>query len=160
MSRNFLIALAIFASTGAVGLFAAGQGTTTGRVATGAIANSPATFHDWGEVQIGGGTLRAEFEIENTGTGLLLLRDITTSCMCTTARLRLGDVVSPAFGMHTKSDFAASVSPGEKAFLEIEFDPSYHGMSGLGSVQRQVLLGTNEPSQETLNFLLTAFVRN
>jgi hypothetical protein len=133
--------------------------TTVEQSAPGSVAVEN-TLHEWGEVPIKGGVVTASFPIKNTGENTLLLTNIATSCMCTTAKLVLGDSVSPEFGMHTKSDYALEVPPGESANLEVVFDPAFHGPSGVGPITRQVKVTTNDPSQSTLNFTLTATVRS
>lgn len=117
------------------------------------------TTHDWGEIDLNGGDVEKTFEITNSGTEDLILTNVVTSCMCTTAQLILEDETSPYFGMHTKSSYKLLVPPGKTAQLKVVFDPAYHGPSGVGPITRQVSVETNDPDKPELNFMLTAIVR-
>lgn len=117
------------------------------------------TAHDWGEIKLNGGDVEKVFKITNNGTEDLILTNVVTSCMCTTAQLILDDETSPYFGMHTKSSYKLLVPPRKTAQLKVVFDPAYHGPSGVGSITRQVSVETNDPDKPELNFMLTAIVR-
>lgn len=117
------------------------------------------TSFDWGEIGIDNGNVEKIFEIKNEGTKPLILRNVITSCMCTTAQLSLDDKVSPVFGMHTKSRYALEVPPQKTVKLKIVFDPAYHGPSGVGPITRQVKVETNDSENAELSFILTATVR-
>ncbi|NCN58377.1 hypothetical protein COW99_00950 [Candidatus Roizmanbacteria bacterium CG22_combo_CG10-13_8_21_14_all_38_20] len=114
--------------------------------------------HDWGEIDIDGGKVSKSFAIENKGSSPLKLYNVNTSCMCTTAQLKVGDESSERYGMHTKSSDVFEVSPGEIAELIVEFDPAFHGPSGVGAISRTVTLETNDENNPTLSFQLTANV--
>lgn len=113
---------------------------------------------DWGEMMMDGGNKEADFEIRNDGNGPLVLNNVITSCMCTTAVLSFNGKDSPVFGMHTKSGYQMSVPAGESAALKVVFDPAFHGPSGIGPITRQVKVNTNDPANPTLTFTLTGTV--
>ena len=115
--------------------------------------------HEWGEIGINDGNALAEFSISNDGTDTLKLFNVVTSCACTTAQIVVGDEVSPLFGMHTKSNYIAEVPAGDTAILKVEFDPAFHGPGGVGPVNRQIVVETNDPGQPELNFMATGTVR-
>lgn len=115
--------------------------------------------YDWGEISIDGGKVEKVFDIKSEGAGTLRLHNVSTSCMCTTAQLLLGNKKSPEFGMHTKSSYKLEVPPGETAQLKVVFDPAFHGPSGIGPVTRQIEVQTNGANQQKLSFVLTAMVR-
>lgn len=115
--------------------------------------------YDWGEISIDGGKVEKVFDIKNAGAGVLQLYNVSTSCMCTTAQLLLGDRQSPEFSMHSKSSYKLEVPPGETAQLKVVFDPAFHGPSGIGPVTRQIEVQTNDANQQKLDFVLTAMVR-
>src|SRR3972149_5940279 len=54
------------------------------------LSASPEYF-DLGEVGINGGLVRREYEIKNMTDKTLKLKKITTSCMCTKAKVVVGD---------------------------------------------------------------------
>jgi len=114
--------------------------------------------HDWGTIDINGGLVSKSFTIENTGDSSLKLFDVTTSCMCTTAQLKTPSQTSKEFGMHEKNRSVFEVQPGETADLVVEFDPLFHGPSGVGPISRTVTINTNDASQPTLSFQLAANV--
>lgn len=117
------------------------------------------TSFDWGEVGIDDGNVEKTFEIKNEGTSPLVLTNVVTSCMCTTAQLILDDRVSPVFGMHTKSAYKLEVPPEATAKLKVIFDPAFHGPDGIGPITRQVKVETNDSENAEFNFMLTATVR-
>lgn len=117
------------------------------------------TSYDWGEIGINDGNVEKIFKIKNDGTDTLKLSNVVTSCMCTTAQLSLGDKTSPTFGMHSKSSYVLDVPSGETAELKVIFDPAFHGPSGVGPINRQIKVETNDQSSPELNFMLTAMVR-
>jgi hypothetical protein len=118
----------------------------------------PETSYDWGEIGINDGIVQKTFLIKNSGSAPLQLNNVVTSCMCTTATLSIDGQVSPAFGMHAKSGWLGTVAPGEAAALVVEFDPAFHGPSGVGVISRQITLNTNDSNQPQLTFNLTAKV--
>jgi len=115
--------------------------------------------YNWGEIEINGGNVEKVFEITNAGNDSLILSNVETSCMCTTAQLILAGKDSPIFGMHSKSGYVFEVPSGKTAKLKIVFDPAFHGPSGVGSISRQIRVDTNDPLNPQLNFMLTAMVR-
>ena len=115
--------------------------------------------YDWGEISIDGGKVEKVFAIKNEGAGVLQLNNVSTSCMCTTAQLLLGEAQSPEFGMHSQSSYKLEVPPGETAQLKVVFDPAFHGPSGVGPVTRQIEVQTNDAEAQKLIFVLTAMVR-
>lgn len=119
----------------------------------------PETSFSWGEIQMDSGSVEKVFEITNQGSDPLELSNVVTSCMCTTAQLSLGEITSPLFGMHGKSDYILSVPPAATAQLKVIFDPAFHGPSGVGPITRQIKVETNDPEMRELNFTLTAVVR-
>jgi len=114
--------------------------------------------HDWGVIDYDNGIVSQNFAIKNTGSNTLELYDVLTYCMCTTAQLTTPGQTSRKFDMHEKSSPVFSVPPGETAQLKVEFDPAFHGPSGLGSITRTVNMKTNDASNPQLTFTLTGQV--
>lgn len=113
--------------------------------------------YDAGTVSMAEGLIKHTYEIKNTGEGDLKIEDIRTSCMCTTAILKVGDKESPEFGMHTSSLFwSQKITPGETGFLEVTFDPAFHGPQGTGPAVRVVYLSTDDPQNEKTEVKLFA----
>lgn len=111
--------------------------------------------HDVGTVSMKDGLVKHTFELKNTGQENLKISKIWTSCMCTTARLKVGQEVSDEFGMHSNPLFwSQEIAPGETGKLEVVFDPAFHGPKGTGSLVRAVYLSTNDPAHKKVEVKL------
>jgi hypothetical protein len=99
---------------------------------------------DLGRVEYGGGIVSKEFEIKNTSAETLKLRKITTSCMCTKAKVQIGDRETKFFSMEMAGDLNPLVDldlpAGETARVMFQFDPAAHGPQGAGPFDRVVVL--------------------
>ncbi|MBI2042554.1 MAG: DUF1573 domain-containing protein [Candidatus Nealsonbacteria bacterium] len=114
----------------------------------GQIELSPATI-DLGTVSMANGNVKTTYQIKNIGKEALKIDRVWTSCMCTTAVLKLGDKTSPAFGMHDSSSlWSQEIQSGEEALLEVTFDPALHGPEGVGQLTRAIYLSTSDPSHK------------
>jgi hypothetical protein len=80
------------------------------------------------------------FAIQNTGTAPLKLSNLVTSCGCTVAELS-----------------SSVIPPGERADLEVIFDPDYHVT--VGEVTRVVWMVSDDPTQPWLEIMVTADVQ-
>ncbi|MCP6718173.1 MAG: DUF1573 domain-containing protein [Patescibacteria group bacterium] len=102
--------------------------------------------YDAGIVSMADGLVKKTFEIKNNGIGDLEIGGITTSCMCTTAVLIVDGQSSPEFGMHNNQLFwSQKISPDQTGYLDVVFDPNFHGSQGTGNIMRAVYLSTNDP---------------
>ena len=113
---------------------------------------------DWGEIKYSKGNATKTFTIKNTGSDPLKLYNVKTSCACTKANLTIDGKLSPDFGMHTQSSWAGEVAAGKEAILTIIFDPTFHGPTALGPMERLISMKTNDLSSPTLEFKLTGNV--
>lgn len=86
------------------------------------------TFYDFGEIPQFGGKVTKDFVVRNTGTGDLIIGDITTSCSCTSAVISRNTIPS-----------------GETATVTVIFDPDFHE-EPLGVFKRTVFIPTNDPN--------------
>ena len=87
-------------------------------------------FYDFGRIPQYGGVVEAVFAVKNTGAKDLLIRDITTSCSCTTAEVS-----------------SSVIQAEKKAALTVRFDPDFHE-EPLGVFKRTVFIQTNDPDME------------
>ncbi len=109
-------------------------------------------FYNLGNVGINGGIVSKEYQIKNTTDKALTLAKIVTSCMCTTAKVKIGDKETRFFGMEMSGDqnprVNMSLPAGGQAQVTINFDPAAHGPQGIGPFDRIVWLyftnGTKE----------------
>jgi hypothetical protein len=113
------------------------------------IEVSPESF-DLGEVPINGGLVTREYEIKNGTAESLKLAKIATSCMCTQAKVILGERETRFFGMEHATDRNPPVNfeigAGETARVVVNFDPAAHGPEGVGPFDRVVWLTFADPA--------------
>lgn len=114
--------------------------------------------HDWGQIAYSGGNVSKTFAIKNSGTDVLQLTNIKTSCACTYAQVIIDGKPSPKFGMHTTSSWVGEVAPGKEASLTVIFDPAFHGPTGVGPMERLISVETNDIQNPSLEFTLKGVV--
>lgn len=114
--------------------------------------------YDWGNIDYGGGDAKHTFEIKNTGEAPLTLANIKTSCTCTTAKVITKAGNSPLVKMHEVSDWQGLLEPGEVGKLEVDFDPTFHGPSGTGPIERIISVETSDPNKSYVEFNLRGVV--
>lgn len=110
--------------------------------------------YDWGTIDYDGGIVSKSFNIKNTSNSVLKIYGVKTSCMCTTAQLKTSELSSRKYGMHEKISDIFEVKPGKTAQLLIEFDPAFHGPSGVGPITRTITMSTNDSKNSTVTFNL------
>lgn len=143
------------------GVFILSKTTTSGQisgVSSEVKISVDAKTYDWGTIPYSGGNVSKTFTIKNTGTDVLQLTNIKTSCACTYAQLTIDGKISPKFGMHTTSSWVGEVPPGKDAQLAVVFDPAFHGPTGVGSMERLISVQTNDINNPNLEFSLKGVV--
>lgn len=107
-------------------------------------------LYELGDVPINGGIVTKEYEIKNTTSQTLKLKKIATSCMCTQAKVVLGDKETRFFGMEHGMDknppINFEIGSGETGKAIVTFDPAAHGPEGVGAFERIVWLTFSDPS--------------
>ncbi len=107
-------------------------------------------FYELGNVPIDGGVTTREYEVRNTTENTMKLKKIATSCMCTEAKIVVGDKETRFFGMEHPTDKNPSVNleiaPNETAKVIVNFDPAAHGPQGTGPFDRTVMLTFSDPA--------------
>ncbi len=106
--------------------------------------------YDLGEIAYSGGLVTRDYEITNTSDKTIKLKKITTSCMCTKAKVKIGDKETKLFGMEGMGGInplldGFEINPGQKAIVTAIFDPTAHGPQGVGPIDRQVTLTFSDP---------------
>ncbi|MBI4096492.1 MAG: DUF1573 domain-containing protein [Candidatus Levybacteria bacterium] len=119
---------------------------------------SDSTSFDWGNIPMYKGNVTKAFAIKNTGTDILKLFNIKTSCHCTKAYVTINGVDGPRFGMDGLSAWVGEIPKGAEAKLTAVFDPAYHGPQGVGPINRFVSVETNDKANSKLTFTLTGTV--
>lgn len=117
------------------------------------------TSFDWGTIEYNGPKATKTFKIKNSGSDILQLTKVKTSCTCTTAQVIINPSDpkakrSPIFKMHATSDWLGEVPVGQEADLVVIFDQSFHGPSGVGLVERLISVETNDASRPKVEFIL------
>lgn len=100
-------------------------------------------FYDFGTISMKDGLVSKVFKIKNTQTEAVRLAKLYTSCMCTKATLKINGRAEGPFGMPGHGSvptFSQTIEPNAEAEIEVVFDPNAHGPSGVGPIERQVIL--------------------
>ena len=120
-----------------------------------------ATF-DFGEVSMANGNVSYKVKLANNGSEPTIINKVYTSCMCTTAMIDIKGEKSGPFGMpgHTiaSSKSYLEVPAAETAEVEVIFDPTAHGPSGVGLAQRSVFIETNSTNSPMVELQFKAVV--
>lgn len=143
------------------GVFMLSNISSTGQingVSTNAIFSANEKNFDWGQIAYSGPDATKTFTIKNSGTEILKLTNIKTSCACTKAQLIIDGKSSPYFSMHTTSSWIGEISPDKQASLTVIFDPDFHGPPGVGAVERIISMETNDASNQKVEFFLKGVV--
>lgn len=117
------------------------------------------TSFDFGSIRMADGIVRRTFSVKNAGAEPLPLERLYTSCMCTTALFKQGADEKGPFGMPGHGivpKLNATLAPGEKAEVEVAFDPAAHGPAGVGRIERAVYL--ESPASKPLVLEISATV--
>lgn len=154
MDKKFL-ALIIVLSVGIIGIavLVSNSTSTSGTKASvtktaGAKISVDHSSKSVGNIPYNGGDLIHVVPIKNIGDKDLEIANMATSCMCTKAYLKIGNTKSDEFGMkgmNAPSAWKGIIKPGQTAEIVADFDPKYHGPSGMGPVTRTVSFETNDP---------------
>ncbi len=106
-------------------------------------------------VSMAQGKVTHRFPIRNTGTEIIYIRKMYTSCMCTTVALVKDGKTSDAYGMpgHTPIPTVnIPIGPRDEAFVEVTFDPAAHGPAGVGPIERVVTVENSAGEPLELGF--------
>ena len=140
-----------------IAIFALGSGSPKAELqkTKGAKISITVSSKSAGNIPYSGPDLIESFPIKNIGDKDLEIANIATSCMCTKAYIKQGNNKSDEFGMKgmsAPSSWKGIIKPGETAEIVADFDPKYHGPSGIGPIQRTVSFETNDPDNPYVEF--------
>jgi hypothetical protein len=111
--------------------------------------------YDFGAISMAKGIVAHQFKVKNIGDGAVVVNKIYTSCMCTIAKLIVGDKQFGPFGMPGHGaipKIEGVINSNEEAIVEVVFDPAAHGPAGVGRIQRSVILENNAGQPIELSF--------
>lgn len=126
------------------------QGTSTEHN----IVETNSDFYDFGTISMKDGKVKTIFKIKNTTSETLTLSKLYTTCMCTEAKLVLNGVTEGPFGMPGHGSipvFNQMLEPNQEADIEVEYDPNAHGPTGVGVIERSIILEGKGGKMATLN---------
>ena len=112
------------------------------------ILVTPAVY-DFGDVSISKGKVSTTMTVKNNGKTDLVIENIETSCMCTTAVLINNGAESPLYSMNMNdgnhpTGWKGTIPPGEEAALRVSYDPTMHS-DQRGPLTRTITIYSNDP---------------
>jgi Protein of unknown function (DUF1573) len=174
-TRGLILGISLIVLALVVAIIAANPGTGTQSARSAAQATSPASSaaplragalkaresqFEFGPISMAGGKVSHRYWFRNESAAPVLIRQVYTSCMCTTATLVKGMRVIGSYGMPGHGPLPAvneTLAPDEAAYVDVVFDPAAHGPAGLGHTERVVTIepGAGAP----LQVAFTAYVK-
>ena len=88
-------------------------------------------------------TITRDFVVKNVGEKTLQLRNINSSCGCTSAKIISGDQETKEYGMSKRSLEVVDIAPGAEATIRVIYRP--FTMPVYGVIIREVYIDTNDP---------------
>ena len=115
---------------------------------------------DFGSISMAAGKVNHRYYLANGGPEAVVIRKLYTSCMCTTAEFVKGIRRFGPFGMQGHTDIPSinqDFAPGERAYVEVVFDPAAHGPAGVGPIERVVTIenSAGQPMQLAFSAYVT-----
>ncbi len=101
-------------------------------------------LYDFGTISMANGKVTKVFKVTNSASEDITIKNIETSCMCTTAYLETASGEKGPFGMPGHGGGATKtneiVKAGESRELKVIYDPNAHGPAGVGTIDRFIYL--------------------
>ncbi len=155
--KNALIAIA--ATVGVIGaLLWFGSRSRSSETITPSRPNplvSQEQSYDFGIISMAAGPVSHDFAIKNTGTTMVTITKVYTSCMCTEALFIANGKTAGPFGMPGHGALASvnqELGVGAEATIRAIFDPAAHGPAGVGPISRAVTIQTDDGHVVQLTF--------
>lgn len=129
------------------------QVTETGKSDKTSALSLDMTAFDFGSISMAKGRVKHNFTLSNNSDSDVKVARMYTSCMCTEASLikdgkMFGPFGMPGHGMLPSIDQV--IKKGEKAEVEVIFDPAAHGPAGVGPIVRDVIIETDDNAKLVL----------
>ena len=161
--RNLVIYILGAAALLAVLVFVAGGGLRRAeQTASAGVLLAEEREVDFGTVPMGNGTVTRRFSVQNIGAEPLLINNVYTSCMCTTAYVE--DTAGKRYGVfgmpghQARASANIAVGAGKRVFVDAVFDPAAHGPARVGFAERSIYLETNAQKSPKVELRFTAIV--
>jgi hypothetical protein len=111
--------------------------------------------YDFGTISMKNGKVSYRFKVANATGKDVVLKSVTTSCMCTEAYVVNGTDKKGPFGMPGMGYVPPAdelIKTGESREIEAIFDPNAHGPAGVGTIARAVTLTDENGGVIEFNF--------
>jgi hypothetical protein len=122
------------------------------------ILESDKTDYDFGTISMKNGKVKTSFKIKNPTTEPMLLSKLYTTCMCTEASITVNGMKEGPFGMQGHGfvpGFTLTLGPQQEGDIEVVYDPNAHGPSGVGTIERSIIVEGKGNTLATLNIKAT-----
>lgn len=99
--------------------------------------------YDFGAISMKNGLVNHTFKITNSSAEEVLVKKITTSCMCTEAYIESEGKEKGPFsmeGMGYIPSVNVTIKAGESRDVKVVYDPNAHGPAGVGAINRLVYI--------------------
>lgn len=121
---------------------AAVQGVESDGLESALIATS--TVYDFGSISMANGDVSKDFVFSNPTNKDIVINNVETSCMCTTASfVESGGLIKGFFGMAGmgyENNTNEVIKSGETKIVRVTYDPNAHGPAGVGLIDRFIRL--------------------
>lgn len=120
------------------------------------VLESDKQTYDFGTISMKDGIVKTSFKVKNPTTETLTLSKLYTTCMCTEAKLIVNGSSEGPFGMLGHGaipTFNQKLEPNQEAEIEVAYDPNAHGPSGVGRIERSVIMESQNGKLITLNII-------
>jgi hypothetical protein len=165
--RTMYVLIALTVAAIGYGIFASQQKAANPKAAAPAAKAAPAgplvaakPSYDFGKISMAAGKVSHKYWISNESSAPVTINKIYTSCMCTEATLLTPSRKKGPFGMPGHGvvpTISEPVAPGQAVQIEVVFDPAAHGPSGVGPIDRVVVIDNN--AGRSLELRMAALVR-
>jgi hypothetical protein len=159
--KTIIVVIAVSASL--LGLMAWGYskmaGPTFADLSERGALTASQTFYDFGTISMARGKVNHMFQITNPTGQDIAIKNLQTSCMCTSAYIVDGDSRTGPFGMPGMGGMTMAdsvVKAGGSVGIDVVFDPAAHGPAGVGDIDRFIY--ATESDRGTLQFEVKAVV--
>jgi len=108
---------------------------------------------DFGTISMADGKVQTNFTVTNASEDPVTVSKVYTSCMCTSAKLALGDREFGPYGMPGHGAIPTinqEIPAGSSGIIEVTYDPAAHGPAGVGFISRNVIVETTGGKKLTL----------
>jgi len=111
--------------------------------------------HNFGIVMANAGVVSTTVPLVNIGEGELVITGLNSSCGCTSANVVNQGQEGPRFSMaghgQNPKNWQTVITPGEQAFLKVDYDPAAHPEL-LGLITRIVTIYSDDPLNPAQEF--------